>query len=441
MAFVKAERSQLWLRCALFGPSGAGKTMTALRIAEGIRSRMGGEIAVIDTESRSASKYADRFTFDVDNMENKRIESYIAAMDDSIKAGYKILVIDSLSHAWKELLEEVDELANTKFGGNSWAAWSKGTPKQNKLVSAILNFPGHLIVTMRSKTEWALGEGDRGKKTVTKMGLSPEQGKGIEYEFDLLVEISIDHSGTVTKDRTGKFQDQIIEKPGEEFGEMLYDWLNAGTAPAHIAPEVLNKMCSEKEVEIGNILKSTNDKGERCFREEELNKLRMDLVSLRAKSPKERLDGLDKMLDQQKLVLSERLILNFGNQPQAPHPEQEPLKAEKAKDSPPPPASPSSAAGEAEKKSTGLSEGFKDYIAGKEKEKAAAQTAAAPSPWTAMSSAPKQEVPANDGFTDDIPWTTLPQPKSAQDKHEEDLFSSDNADEEAVPQEAELEIF
>jgi hypothetical protein len=82
---------------------------------------------------------------------------------------------------------------------------------------------------MRSKTEWVIGEGKNGKTAPEKLGLAPEQGKGIEYEFDLLVEMSQSHRATVTKDRTGKFQDETIEKPGEEFGVALYEWLASGT--------------------------------------------------------------------------------------------------------------------------------------------------------------------------------------------------------------------
>jgi hypothetical protein len=32
----------------------------------------------------------------------------------------------------------------------------------------------------------------------------------------------------VIKDRTGKFQDRIIEKPGEDFGMEILAWLNEG---------------------------------------------------------------------------------------------------------------------------------------------------------------------------------------------------------------------
>ena len=223
MAFAKAERAKLYLRCALFGPSGSGKTMTALRIAKGIAEKMGVPIAVIDTESRSASKYADRFQFDVENLDKKTVDHYIDAMNEAEKTGYKVLVIDSLSHAWRELTEEVDRITQSSISKNSVLSWAKVTPKQKRFINAILNFPGHIIVTMRSKTEWVITQGKDGKTEPQKFGLAPEQGKGIEYEFDLLMEMDQAHYATITKDRTGKFQDETIEKPGRLSG--IPNWM------------------------------------------------------------------------------------------------------------------------------------------------------------------------------------------------------------------------
>jgi len=241
MPFVDAERTQLYLRCALFGPSGSGKTMTALRMAKGIAEKLGVPFAVIDTEARSATKYADRFAFKVDNLEKKTIDHYLASMDEARKAGYKVLVIDSLSHGWRELTEEVDRITQSSNSKNSLLSWGKVGPKQKRFIDAILNYPGHIIVTMRSKTEWVIGTAENGKIAAEKLGLAPEQGKGIEYEFDLLLELKQNHYATITKDRTGKYQDEVIEKPGEDFGIALYEWLASGkpekpaTAAAHSA--------------------------------------------------------------------------------------------------------------------------------------------------------------------------------------------------------------
>jgi hypothetical protein len=228
LAFTKASKSQARLRAALFGPSGSGKTYSALRVITGMAD--GKKIAVVDTERGSASKYADRFAFDTLDLDDKTIDGYVAAISAAAAAGYEYLVIDSLSHGWQELLDEVDKLAKTKYRGNTWSAWSDGTPKQRRLIDAILNFPGHLIATMRSKTEWQTETGNNGKSKPVRVGLAPEQGKGIEYEFDLLMELSTQHIAEIIKDRTGKYQDKLIDKPGEDFGRELAAWLSDGVA-------------------------------------------------------------------------------------------------------------------------------------------------------------------------------------------------------------------
>jgi hypothetical protein len=242
MQFTRATKKQAKLRAALFGPSGAGKTFTALRIATGI----GGPIAFIDTERGSASKYSDRFDFDVLELPNKDIDTYCEAIRAAAKQGYNVLVIDSLSHAWQELLEEVERLAKAKYKGNSWSAWSEGTPKQRQLIDAILDYPGHVIATMRSKTEW-ITEQHNGKSAPKRVGLSPEQGKGIEYEFDMLIEISVEHIANVIKDRTGRFQDKTIDKPGESFGKALVDWLSEG-APHERTGDLIKLLQAERKV-------------------------------------------------------------------------------------------------------------------------------------------------------------------------------------------------
>jgi hypothetical protein len=224
MGFQKAVKSKSKLRCALFGPSGVGKTYSALSIAKGI----GGKVAVIDSERGSASKYADKFEFDVVDLEKKSIEEYVQFIQEAANAGYSVLIIDSLTHAWQDLLEEVEKLANAKYRGNTWSAWSEGTPKQRALVNAILSCPCHIMATMRSKTEWQTTQDDRGKSRPVRVGLAPEQGKGIEYEFDMLLELSTDHIANVIKDRTGMFQDKLLTKPGEDFGKELVSWLNTG---------------------------------------------------------------------------------------------------------------------------------------------------------------------------------------------------------------------
>lgn len=242
--FKKASKAKAKLRAAFFGASGAGKTYSSLCVAEGLCGD--GGIAVIDTERGSASKYADRFSFDVLELEDKTIADYTTAIGMAADAGYAVLIIDSLSHAWQQLLEEVERLAKAKYRGNTWSAWSEGTPLQRRLVDAILDFPGHVIATMRSKTEWQTSSDSAGKTRPVRVGLAPEQGKGIEYEFDLLLEISTEHIGNVIKDRSGRFQDKLIEKPGKDFGKALAAWLSDGESAQPPTPTVANNAAIAK---------------------------------------------------------------------------------------------------------------------------------------------------------------------------------------------------
>jgi hypothetical protein len=104
------------------------------------------------------------------------------------------------------------------------------------MVEALLSYPGHLITTMRSKTEWVVNN-EGGKAKPVRVGLAPEQGKGIEYEFDQLLEIGPDHVAQVIKDRTGKFQGRLIERPDEAFGQELASWFAAGPSAPSPSPE------------------------------------------------------------------------------------------------------------------------------------------------------------------------------------------------------------
>lgn len=222
--FTKAERKKAKLRLALTGVSGCGKTYSALRIATG----MGGNIAVIDTEHDSSSLYASEFSFSSINLDNHSPESYIKAIDDAENEGFDIVIIDSLSHVWTFCKNEVDVVASKSFKGNSWAAWSKVTPRYDALIQRMIQSSVHVIVTMRAKTETAQIE-ENGRKKVIKLGMKTEMRDGIEYEFTTVIDI--DHStngAAVSKDRTHVFKGKENLPLDESIGQDLMAWLMGG---------------------------------------------------------------------------------------------------------------------------------------------------------------------------------------------------------------------
>jgi len=243
--FVKAEKSQSRLRMALIAPSGAGKTYTALKLAKELAGE--GKVAVIDSERGSASKYADEFDFDVVNLESFSPETYTAAIEAAGADGYAVLIVDSLTHAWSGkdgALEQVDKAVARQRGGsgNTFTAWREVTPMHNALIDAMLRSPCHVIGTLRTKTEYVLEENEKGKKVPRKVGMAPIQRDGMEYEFDVVADMDIDHKMIISKTRCSALDGGVFKKPGKEVADTLKAWLGTGKAiptPPAPTPKVL----------------------------------------------------------------------------------------------------------------------------------------------------------------------------------------------------------
>lgn len=242
MAFVKATKAQAKLRMAITGPSGAGKTKTALRVADGI----GGPVALVDSEYKSASKYASEHSFDVDELSGETNPlRYIKAIEDAEAGGYSVLILDSLTHAWEATKAVVDKRKAADKFQNGFSAWAEGSALWQKLLDKIQSSKLHVIVTMRAKTEYVQEKDDRGKSVVRKLGMAPEVRDGTEYAFDAVLDMDHAHQGRVTKTRCSALDDYFEVKPGEDLGRTLAAWLCDG-APAP-APRV--ELADQKRVE------------------------------------------------------------------------------------------------------------------------------------------------------------------------------------------------
>lgn len=220
---VKAERKLSKLRLAVDGASGSGKTYSSLLIASGL----GKKIVVIDTENGSACLYPNICNYDVIRLNAPFTAArYIKAIKKAEELGYEVIIIDSFSHAWAGaggMLEKQNVVA--KRIGNSYTAWREVTPDHELLVETILQSNAHIIVTMRSKMAYVMETGTEGRTTVRKLGLSPVQRDGVEFEFTTVFDMTHDHVATSSKDRTGMF-DGLAFKPDENTGKKFAEWLN-----------------------------------------------------------------------------------------------------------------------------------------------------------------------------------------------------------------------
>lgn len=223
--FTKATKKESKLRLLIQAISGGGKTYTSLSIAEAL----GKNIFLIDTEEGSASKYADRFDFQVCNLSNHSVDSYISAIQGAEKLEADVLIIDSISHEWEWLKAENEKIATRQFKGNTWSAWSVSNEIHKKFIQAILSFKGHIICTSRTKTAWDIQKNDNGRNIPVRIGQEPETGKNIEYEFDMVCELDQENSLSILKDRLGLAR-EVYFKPDRMFGEKLLGLLSGEKA-------------------------------------------------------------------------------------------------------------------------------------------------------------------------------------------------------------------
>jgi len=214
LEFARAQKESCRLKAVIFGPAGCGKTYTALMLASALADRVG----VMDSEHGSSAKYADRWAFDVASMPDHHPATYVAGINQLAELGYGAGVVDSLTHAWSGksgCLELVDRAAAL----NSFTKWKDVTPLHQALIDTILAAPIHIIATMRTKMAYVLEENDRGKKVPRRVGLAPVQRDGMEYEFDLVLEMDVHNRARVLKSRFPDHiqQHSIIECPDEEW--------------------------------------------------------------------------------------------------------------------------------------------------------------------------------------------------------------------------------
>lgn len=252
--FQDAVKEKLRALVAIDGPTGSGKTFTALQAAR-ILAGPDGVVAMIDTENRTALHYAaapgekiERVNFWDPPYVFKHLPWHppydpakLTEIVKALQSKVDVIVIDSNTHFWSGeggTLDIVDNAAS-RASGNSFVGWKEGSPIQRHMIDTFIHASCHVIITMRSKMEYVLEEvevkGKDGKtrtvKQPKKIGLQPEQRAGIEYEFNVVADMDLEHRLMITKTRCSLLADRVA--PKGRSAEVWADyaaWLDTGVA-------------------------------------------------------------------------------------------------------------------------------------------------------------------------------------------------------------------
>ena len=188
-----AKREKTPLLVGLIGPSGTGKTYSALRLAAGFQRVTGGETFVIDTEARRALHYADKFKFQhVPFGAPFNPDSYLDAINYCVKKGASTVIIDSMSHEHEGpggVLAMHQAIVEKMSGGDykkaksvSMLAWAKPKEERRRMINGITQIANcNFIFCWRAKEKLKIVKGGDPEP----LGFLPIAGEEFVYEMTL----------------------------------------------------------------------------------------------------------------------------------------------------------------------------------------------------------------------------------------------------------------
>lgn len=208
--FRPARRENVPLLLSLAGGTGSGKTYSGMLIATGLAA--GEPFAVIDTENGRARHYADQFRFDVADLHAPFTpDAYAEAIVAAAAAGYKVILVDSMSHEHAGdggLLDmQADELKRMVKGDPrreetmKMASWIAPKMRHKAMVTRLLQLNAHLVLCFRAEEKIEIAK-EAGKTVVrpkqSLVGLDgwvPVAEKNLPYEMTASFLLTADKPG------------------------------------------------------------------------------------------------------------------------------------------------------------------------------------------------------------------------------------------------------
>ena len=242
--FKPAENLAAFLKAGFYGAQNSGKTYIAVDMAIGLHKHIKAKkpIMFLDTETGSdwAIPKCKEAGIKLEVAKTRAFKNLISGMHEA-QENASVLIIDSLTHFWKELIKSYIEEKKPKGGRMSLLHWGKVLPIWDEFSDLYVNSKLHVIICGRSGWNWGHEEDEEGIKELVKTGTKMKAGGEIGYEPNLLVEMEaikgkakgdkFVHRAFVLKDR--RMDDKSLV--GKSFDEPIFkdflshvEYLNIG---------------------------------------------------------------------------------------------------------------------------------------------------------------------------------------------------------------------
>lgn len=242
--FKVAESTSAYAKIGILGFAGSGKTYTASQFAIGLQRASGGTKPVdfIDTETGSdwvvpSFKEAG---VPLRTAKTRAFTDLLEAVDESEKTA-SVLIIDSISHFWKEFLEtycrEKAAKKNRATYDLSFPDWAFLKTEWSRFTDRFINSSLHIIMCGRAGYEYDFVTDDNGKKQLEKTDIKMKAENELGYEPSLLILMTREmdmktqrqwRTAQIIKDRSTKIDGKEFINPTFNDIKPFVDFLNLG---------------------------------------------------------------------------------------------------------------------------------------------------------------------------------------------------------------------
>lgn len=238
----------------LFGFSGCGKTLSAIKIARG----MGGKTMFLDTETGRGRVYAEEAKgFGYTEMTPPFTpERYMAAIKQIEAAGFDNVIIDSGSHEWDglggmlEIADNKEIAAGRNIGLAKWSVKNRHKAFMNTMMAGRMN----IIICLRAKDKF-VQEGKGKDMEIYTDGFVAIQERNFKYDMMIQLPMPEDGQGRYLMDRTKGFKCpaallgafEADKQISFEVGVKIAEWINTGQPVNELTRQLKGEAMSHAE--------------------------------------------------------------------------------------------------------------------------------------------------------------------------------------------------